>query len=609
MHSSIKILFICTCLLNFKLKSTPDSLKIVQLFDSIKITKSISQRKDYFEQAQRISVNNYKLSDQFNYLKAKYFFGIGQIDSALQTCSNVLNDTVNHKQLRFAKFYNIVGSVFAFKGDNKTAVLNFQKAISILENNKKYMLAGQINNNIANIFFSVFDYKQAFEFSKQSYKLLLAEKDTNYLPGVTAVYAISAIKIDSIALGRILLRYASSYSLKYNNTLGFLLTNYGLGEYFSHSNQYDSATFFYNKSLDLSKKANNLFYQLINHLALSDLNTKFKYAKLTIRNALIADTILQKLNNNNASYSVFKNLAQAYSQIKMSDSAYYYLEKANTLLKEISSAENKLIINELLIKYETTKKENELNESKIKILSEQSKNSKNKFYILLLSFAVFFVIVIFISYQQIQKRKTQLLKINQEQALILNAVKAEENERERISNELHDSVLSEITALRLRIIENDNIGNALGNIHAQIRKIAHNLFPIQFSKTNIVNAIGKFCNDNNSEKLKIQYYSNTKHIELDAVHSKILYLIFMELLQNIFKHAKANSVNVNLILSKNFLNLSIEDDGIGINEEQINSGQGLISIKKRIELLNGSIEILGEANNGTLCNICIPIEE
>jgi signal transduction histidine kinase len=199
--------------------------------------------------------------------------------------------------------------------------------------------------------------------------------------------------------------------------------------------------------------------------------------------------------------------------------------------------------------------------------------------------------------------------VQQEETLVRLLAEAEENERERISNELHDVVLSELTAIRLKKSNTEELNNNLNHIHNQIRKIAHNLFPISFSKVQLNQAIHKVCIENNTNELTVNFYTNLDQNQklLKPLLSKTLYLIFCELIQNVKKHSNAKTCFVNLIYNNSSLMLSVEDDGIGISVIEEEWGQGLISIKKRIEAMQGTFNIIGEPNGGTICKINISL--
>ncbi|MDP3556248.1 MAG: tetratricopeptide repeat protein [Bacteroidota bacterium] len=595
-------------LITLKIISNNDSISIVNYIDSASIQPNNYQANKYIKLAKQKAKKNSDLSDIYSYSLAKYYLKKGLLDSVIAICNNSLNNkNEGSNQLKYTKYYNILASAYAFKSNYKVAIKNYQKAIAILEKNKKHQLVGQINNNIANIFFSIFDYSQAFKYSQQSIKLLEETKDTMYLPAVYAVSAVSALKLDSLEIGKTLLKKSEFLSKRHKNILGYLLNNYAYGEYYTKTLKFDSAFFHFEKSLELSYKTKNKFYELINLLGLTELSITAKQPSLAKTYGLNALKIIVEINNENAMYSVVKNIGLAYHQLNKNDSAFYYCNMANDLLKRISAIENKKIVNDILIKYETSKKQNDLNQVKIKLLKSQNQIANNKFLIVTLIFICIILITVYLVSRNIHNRKLEFVKIKQEKELYLSSIDAEEKERERISNELHDGVLSTLTTLKLNLDNNNLLNEKLQEIHSQIRKIAHNLYPISFTKTILAETLQKFCSENSNNELSIDFYWSIKNNkDKNQLVLKTVYLIGQELIQNVIKHAKAKKCFVNLIFDDEKLLLSVEDDGIGFDFDKEIKNQGLESITKRVSNLNGKFDCISEENKGTICTINLP---
>jgi signal transduction histidine kinase len=88
------------------------------------------------------------------------------------------------------------------------------------------------------------------------------------------------------------------------------------------------------------------------------------------------------------------------------------------------------------------------------------------------------------------------------------------------------------------------------------------------------------------------------------------YRIIQEALRNIQKHSHADLVTVDLLFRNNFLNIVVEDNGIGFNKDQaFEKGRGTKNLVSRVEFLNGTYEIESSEAKGTKINIRIPINE
>jgi two-component system, NarL family, sensor kinase len=89
-----------------------------------------------------------------------------------------------------------------------------------------------------------------------------------------------------------------------------------------------------------------------------------------------------------------------------------------------------------------------------------------------------------------------------------------------------------------------------------------------------------------------------------------LYRIIQELISNILKHAKASEVSIQLLKKETYLNIVVEDNGIGFDVNQVKNkkGMGLKNIESRVNSLGGEFNIDSGKGAGTTITINIPIK-
>jgi signal transduction histidine kinase len=93
--------------------------------------------------------------------------------------------------------------------------------------------------------------------------------------------------------------------------------------------------------------------------------------------------------------------------------------------------------------------------------------------------------------------------------------------------------------------------------------------------------------------------------------STAIFRIFQETLTNIVRHAYASRVNVTLHDKDNEITLKVSDNGRGITEEQVFHPQslGILGIRERVNLLSGTVSIIGSPNKGTAITVHIPYDK
>ncbi len=215
-------------------------------------------------------------------------------------------------------------------------------------------------------------------------------------------------------------------------------------------------------------------------------------------------------------------------------------------------------------------------------------------------------------------------KRDQERKTLSYIVEAEERERNRFSQELHDGlgpILSTIKLFFQWLHQTDDdskrdmiFENGISNLNEAIdtiREISNNLSPRTITTFGVNAALKNFIsNINQTQKLKIDYESNidnrfNKNIEI------IIYRIVTELINNTLKYANASKVIINLNEINGCIKLQYTDDGIGFDyNKSVSQGKGigLFNIIQRINTLDGTINVVSAIGKGVNIIISLPLE-
>lgn len=225
-------------------------------------------------------------------------------------------------------------------------------------------------------------------------------------------------------------------------------------------------------------------------------------------------------------------------------------------------------------------------------------------------------------YNLYKKEKEILLtQVNDHQALLIDKiVDAQEEERKRIAEDLHDDVGATLSALAMHISnlpENAVNNNALGQYYkkglflsskavSDIRTIAHNLLPKDFKTTGIFKVLEQRINELNTlGKVSFSLVIDGDEKKLNEVFAITIYRIINELMTNIMKHSMASEAVVQLLIEEHNVQVMCEDDGIGFDNGKPGKGIGLKNIASRVAFLKGNINV-DSNSNGTTTIIYIP---
>jgi signal transduction histidine kinase len=204
-------------------------------------------------------------------------------------------------------------------------------------------------------------------------------------------------------------------------------------------------------------------------------------------------------------------------------------------------------------------------------------------------------------------------------------LRVQEEERKRISRELHDETGQALMVIRLYLgMMESGIGakNIRGKIRETvdvvdrtiegIRRIIGKLSPLVLQELGLVAAIRKEAKDfsrNTGVKARVLISEDVGRLAPGA--EQAIYRVVQEALHNVAKHAHAKNVTVHLIREEQQVQVAVEDDGIGIHAKTDSRDQsfGLAGIKERIAMLGGVSKVISAKGKGTRIEISVPAGE
>jgi signal transduction histidine kinase len=217
-------------------------------------------------------------------------------------------------------------------------------------------------------------------------------------------------------------------------------------------------------------------------------------------------------------------------------------------------------------------------------------------------------------------------------ALTQQLIKTQEDERQKISRELHDRVGQDLSMLKIgmdtlfgnQAAVSDEVKEKIPEFSkilqqsiTAVRDLAYNLRPPSLDQLGLVQTIFRHCEDVSAKTgLKVDFNAaGMDRSKLDFDTEINLYRLVQESLNNIHKHAEANLATVRMVASFPNIILRIEDDGKGFDTElrlisaSNERRMGLQSMRERVKLLNGTIMIQSLPMGGTKIFIEVPYRE
>tara|TARA_R110001592_G_scaffold363281_1_gene683143 strand:+ start:109463 stop:111316 length:1854 start_codon:yes stop_codon:yes gene_type:complete len=229
---------------------------------------------------------------------------------------------------------------------------------------------------------------------------------------------------------------------------------------------------------------------------------------------------------------------------------------------------------------------------------------------------------------EINKEKIEK-KVKEQQFRSALILEGQEEERKRISRDMHDGVGQMLSAMKFNLEAIHHVGlefekeklltvkDLLKNVIQEVRRISFNLTPSVLSDYGIVPVLNKFAREiTKISTLEVTFENKTGFLtRLEGKTENNIYRICQEAVNNAIKYSEAREVKITISHNSQFLNLEITDNGKGFDIQKLEekghfstSGHGIFNIRERANLINGNCQIHSEKGKGTTISISVPLD-
>jgi len=528
-----------------------------------------------------------------------------------------------------ADLYNQLSICYAYMGKHDMRLSYNLKAIRIFEKLRNSSKVGKTYTNLGYSLKSK-DSKKSKEYMNKGIKLLEKEKDFVTLNAAYDNYGVVQEMTGNIDSAIFFYNKALKLKRNQNDSIGIPYALGHLSSAYNSKQNYSQAKEFLDEAFAIRKfrkDANGIAESLV-------LYAEFYYSQNNYSEAL--NWFLKSYNE--AKKINYVQLAQyaadfaskCYEKLGDSKNAIVYLKIQHALQDSLINESTNKSIAELEIQFETEKKEKQLAQQK-EIIAKQALRDKQRNYILTGLSALLLIFIFLGRYiYKLQKFKQQKL---QEENLLkdeMSKIRLENElheERTRISKDLHDNIGSQLTFI-ISSVDNmsyhfksgdeklkeklEGVSNFSKTTISQLRDTvwALNQDEISFEdlKTRLQNHL--LMANTAQQLIDLQFIVEVKkNIHFNAVQGVNIYRIVQEALNNALKHSEASKVNIQFKEIDEFLELSIEDNGIGFDQSKIIAGNGLENMGNRASAMEASFKLYTKPNQGTKIIVFIPLNK
>jgi signal transduction histidine kinase len=543
---------------------------------------------------------------------------------------------------------NNIGSIYDTQSDKVNAIKYYKEALKISKEIGDKYIEGDVNGNIGSIYGNQSNFNEALKYMLRSLAIakeiddkygiagaynnigVLQMSQENYIEAIKSFFSCLNMmeKLDNKrAMGIICNNIGQIYALqnKPDKAIRFLkkglafssqagdnrsiANNYsGLGHVYTEKKQYDKALEYYQLALKLSEEFGDIDGAARSYVTIG--RTYFLMGEMdkALLNIDKGNSLLQNGDNIEQLQNVYEIRSKIYQATKDYKRAFESQIKFKELSDSIYDAENRHSFDRLKVQYDFKSAQDSIAsvQTKKDILAKaEIKNQRNtrNFVLIGMGFIVVFLIIIIW-----QRNKIAIVKRQ----------KALEEERNRISRDLHDNLGAQLSTVRMFVSSLKNkpgavaetVDNSIGLLDASIgelRGIMHEMNNPVLIEKGYLAATEELINKVN--QLHDVHFSLTHHKMEQRPQSETehqLYRITQELVNNTLKYASAKNVSIDILRRDGNLILMYEDDGIGYDLNTIKKGYGLRNIEIRVQSISGTVEFDSMPNAGARTIIEIP---
>ncbi|MGK4566682.1 tetratricopeptide repeat-containing sensor histidine kinase [Flavobacterium sp. 3HN19-14] len=628
---------------------------------------TVPKRQKYLYADKALTIVSNEVDDSMNrvnYFKVanRYFYLGNRRKYEITTRKIIKRAVISNDTFSLAKGYQYLGDISKID----SSFYYYFQAEKLFVKIKNYEYLASVLLNKAGLQYSQKDYIGCEKSTIAALKLIKISNPNNKSQQVVwnAYLTMGAIYTDleefpaAINYYKMAIKlWKTSKYLQYYERNEVVFNNIGIA--YEHMKDYKKAIECYEVALfdkNLRDISPNLYAQLKNNIAYS--NFKLGNYKSAFKDFSEAKKVSDRLTTTSSKIAYRINMAEYYKQTNIDDEARKLAKEAYNISKkeEISRSILKSLktltqvdpanaskyfteFNKINDSLQLAERQNRDKFARIEYETEElitdKKNlieEKDNYLYSSIGFLLLVLVFVVFGYYVLKNRQTQL-KREQEKAnaeiyrlMLEQGKKVEEGkqlEKKRISQELHDGVMSRLTSIRLNLFilrkktDPETIQKCIGHINEiqdiekEIRAITYDLQKNVLSGTiNFDHVVRKIFTDvENHSDINFKLHSDV-NIDWVGVDSKVkmqIYRILQEAIQNIDKYAAAQNVNITMRALDNTLLIEITDDGVGFDESKIEKGIGIKSMYTRAKEIAGEIFINSAPGQGTSVRLKVQV--
>lgn len=504
---------------------------------------------------------------------------------------------------------NNLGNVSLNMGDLEKATSYFLESLQIREFLNDSAGIASSTNNLGLVFYKRKMFVEAIENYLRALKLNKLLNDDSKEVLIYTNLGNTYDELDSLSKAEFYYTQAldKANNLQNNRLVGIATLN--LGALKMRLGEFEASESLLLKSLEIRTASNDQQGQAEILSDLASLEIKRGIPRKAIPYFLQSIEITEQIGLKEVTQLNYLGMSDAYEKAGDFESALKSHQRYVAMKDEMLNEANQRSINELIAKYETEKKEQQIALQEAQIAEQQAQLQLNLIFIIALIVVVVLVVAVALLNKSRAKKQQELLlraaELQLKEAQIESAIASQEQERKRFARDLHDGFGQFISVLNLNLksLEKgagnreevfENSATVLDQMYRELKTICFNLMPETLIKQGVVNGIREFSDRiRTTGKVAIEVDTFGMEDRLEDLHEISIYRITQEWVNNIIKYSDATKINIQLTRDESEITLLIEDDGTGFDQSLLTNGKGngWKNLNSRANLIKGELEL------------------
>lgn len=523
---------------------------------------------------------------------------------------------------RIGNAYNALGVANYYKGEYETSVESTLNAIKHFEKSKNRAKIGDAYAGLGHQM-KRRNLPKAFEYMRKGISIL--ETIDNELPLSAAYNNFGVLHEMNNDVDSALLYYFKGLKIisSYNDSLGIPYSLNNIGQAYVFKGEFKKAKPYYDQAFKIRKIKKDKNGLAENYGYYGDYYFKQNLYTQAIENYLKSLFISEQINYTYLSQINSEQLAMSYEKLGDFKNSLKYRKKFQAFKDQLINEQSNKTIAQLEIQFDTEKKEKEIALQNARINKHLAEVEQRNTILIGLSIAFILLIVLAILIYRQQRYKQDRLR---EENRLKDAIAEEQTknklqeERLRISRELHDNIGSQLTFLTSSmdnmkyITKEEKVTTKLTDLTSFTRSTIGQLrdtiwamnkgdITTEDLQGRLLNYIEEARKTVNSVEFNFSNNVVSSGITFSATQGVNLFRIVQESINNALKYALPSIIEVDFSVNELAVEITISDDGIGFKQDEITYGNGLKNMEQRAIEIGAKFTLTSEKDKGTKISV------